>query len=69
VFQARECARLLDLSLFYIWGLTFESFKELGARQKVLRGFTFNTHAQVIGRGEHAKREARKQEESLEEKV
>jgi hypothetical protein len=55
--------------LFYIWGLTFESFKELGARQKVLRGFTFNTHAQVIGRGEHAKREARKQEESLEEKV
>jgi hypothetical protein len=28
---------------------------------KALRGFTFNTQAQAIGREEHAKRETRKQ--------
>jgi len=35
----------------------------------MLRGFTFNTQTQVVGRGEQAKREARKQEESPQQKT
>jgi hypothetical protein len=37
--------------------------------ESIVKGFTSNTQAQVIGRGEGTKREVEGQEESLEEKT